>query len=133
MSLRERTAACRELGFRTYHVYLDSGFWRQLRKRVLERDDHACRSCGDRATQVHHVSYARDVILGKNIEPLVSICRACHEAVEFDRHGKKRPFRKKARVWRVMDRRKKEVLAILEESRNLENDQHQHLRAIMNG
>ena len=124
MSLRERTKACRDLGFWTYRIYLDSGFWRQLRKRVLERDGYACRSCGGRATQVHHVSYSRAVILGNDIGPLVSVCRPCHEAVEFDSKGKKRPFRKKARVWRVMDR---------PEVGDLDRDQHQHIRSIMRG
>jgi len=72
-----------------YADYLQSPFWFVTRNTVLYRDGYKCRVCAAKATTVHHISYDADVLYGKNLEPLVSVCDRCHEAIEFDEDGAK--------------------------------------------
>ena len=58
--------------------YLKSDAWKRKRFVVLRRDNWTCVYCGGRATQVHHMKYARNI--GKEpIEWLVSVCKPCHD------------------------------------------------------
>lgn len=62
-----------------YNEYLDSEEWQVKRSLVLKRDNYRCYTCGNRATDVHHISYKN---LGDEpLEDLVSLCRHCHERV----------------------------------------------------
>lgn len=57
-------------------VYLKSDDWRKKRYVVLKRDNWICTYCGDRATEVHHTRYARNI--GR--EPIIwleSVCKSC--------------------------------------------------------
>jgi 5-methylcytosine-specific restriction endonuclease McrA len=67
----------------TYAEHLSSEYWRDIRRKVLRRDDGLCQACLERpATQVHHLTYGR---LGREAAfDLVSICDRCHA----DLHGK---------------------------------------------
>ena len=59
--------------------YLKSEAWQRKRYLVLKRDNCRCVYCGARATQVHHLRYAKNI--GREpIEWLVSICDECHKA-----------------------------------------------------
>lgn len=60
------------------NVYLKSDDWRRKRYVVLKRDNWQCVYCGERATQVHHKKYARNI--GREpIKWLVSVCKSCHD------------------------------------------------------
>lgn len=59
--------------------------WRGLRDRVLDRDDHTCQSCGEAATEVHHVTYER--FWYERLEDLVASCRNCNLAEREQRIG----------------------------------------------
>ena len=59
--------------------YLKSEAWRRKRYLVLKRDNWRCVYCGARATQVHHLKYAKS-IGHEPIDWLVSICDECHKA-----------------------------------------------------
>lgn len=63
-----------------YHNdYLQSEAWQRKRYLVLKRDNWRCVYCGKRATQVHHLKYAKNI--GREpIDWLVSICDECHKA-----------------------------------------------------
>lgn len=74
----------------SYEDYLASPGWRKIRERVLRRDRYRCRSCGRRATEVHHASYDRLTMDGGDDRNLYSLCRECHDAVTFDGLGRKR-------------------------------------------
>ena len=76
-----------------YGQYLKGSRWRKIRKRVFARDAGKCRSCGARATEVHHGSYDPATMRGDSIDRLYALCRDCHEAVSFDIFGMKRPFK----------------------------------------
>lgn len=58
--------------------YLKSEAWQRKRYLVLKRDNWRCVYCGARATQVHHLKYAKNI--GREpIDWLVSICDECHK------------------------------------------------------
>lgn len=60
--------------------YLKSDEWNRKRYVVLKRDNWRCVYCGARATQVHHLKYAKRNIGKEPIEWLVSVCNSCHES-----------------------------------------------------
>ena len=60
--------------------YLQSEAWQRKRYLVLKRDHWRCVYCGRRATQVHHLKYAKNI--GREpIDWLVSICDECHQDI----------------------------------------------------
>lgn len=73
-----------------YQAYLRSKTWKRIRQRVLDRDGWKCRSCGARATEVHHGAYDAATMRGETLERLYAVCRHCHEAITFDVFGLKR-------------------------------------------
>lgn len=62
---------------------MNSPRWRELRKKVLERDNYACNLCGEDGTaeslEVHHTRYDR--FGEEDGTELVTLCHSCHEAV----------------------------------------------------
>jgi 5-methylcytosine-specific restriction endonuclease McrA len=60
--------------------YLKSDEWNRKRFVVLKRDNWRCVYCGARATQVHHLKYAKRNIGKEPIKWLVSVCNSCHES-----------------------------------------------------
>ena len=63
-----------------YRRYLESEAWQRKRYVVLRRDNWRCIRCGAKATQVHHMRYAKYNIGKEPIEWLVSVCKTCHES-----------------------------------------------------
>lgn len=60
-----------------YREYLQSDAWQRKRYVVLRRDNWKCVDCGARATQVHHLRYAKNI--GREpIKWLISVCNDCH-------------------------------------------------------
>jgi 5-methylcytosine-specific restriction endonuclease McrA len=68
----------REERTKRYHEYLKSEAWQRKRYVVLKRDNWKCRYCGMKATQVHHLKYAKYNIGKEPIDWLVSVCKPCH-------------------------------------------------------
>lgn len=63
-----------------YERYLLSETWKKIRAAALERDEHACRACGKKATAVHHIRYPMN--LGEEkMEWLYSLCTYCHTKI----------------------------------------------------
>ncbi len=81
-----------------YEKYIVGPLWRTIRTRVLIRDNSRCRECDRMAEEVHHLSYGKEVMEGRDDSKLVSLCRACHK----DKHPNKtkkrraRPVKPKA-------------------------------------
>jgi len=63
-----------------YREYLKSDDWKKKRYVVLKRDNWKCRYCGKKATQVHHLKYAKYQIGKEPIKWLVSVCEPCHKS-----------------------------------------------------
>lgn len=61
-----------------YREYLKSDAWQRKRYVVLKRDNWKCKYCGAKATEVHHLKYAKYQIGKEPIDWLVSICSPCH-------------------------------------------------------
>lgn len=76
------------LGWSSYASYLLSDTWTQIRSRVLVARP-ACACCGRPAITVHHLVYTKSCLLGKLDGDLVSLCGACHHAIEFKADGSK--------------------------------------------
>jgi hypothetical protein len=73
----------------SYPLYLRTPLWKRIRERVLNRDNHTCRICGNRATQAHHTNYCRKTLTGQSITGIFAICGPCHQFIEFNRDGSK--------------------------------------------
>ena len=61
-----------------YREYLKSDAWQRKRYVVLKRDNWTCQECGAKATEVHHLKYAKYQIGKEPIDWLVSLCSPCH-------------------------------------------------------
>lgn len=86
-----RQLAWQILGFESYDAYLRSDLWYSIRRKVLCRDSYGCVLCDEAATQVHHQDYSMDVLKGKDLAPLHSLCNECHDRIEFFVDRTKRP------------------------------------------
>lgn len=74
----------------TYAEYLKTPLWRELRKKVLLRDNHKCIACGRSAYCVHHTKYSSNVLFATEPTPsLISLCNSCHEFIERNADGSK--------------------------------------------
>ena len=62
-----------------YREYLKSDEWKRKRYVVLKRDNWTCKYCDKKATQVHHLKYAKYQIGKEPIKWLVSVCSSCHK------------------------------------------------------
>lgn len=85
-----RNTVLREMGYRTYALYLKSPLWRRIRKAQLKLHPD-CSVCGRVANQVHHKTYSRRCLEGKLPRMLVSLCEPHHKACEFDGQHKLNP------------------------------------------
>lgn len=79
---RQRNAKIGNLGYETYQKYLQSEEWKILRKQKLERYP-LCLLCDKPASQVHHISYDYETLLGLFEYRLIQLCDGCHEKIEF--------------------------------------------------
>lgn len=59
-----------------YQGYLLSNMWSKKRKWILEKQNFKCERCGDKAVQVHHLTYER---VGYELPgDLMAVCLSCH-------------------------------------------------------
>lgn len=72
-----------------YTDYLQTEQWKRIRARVLKRDGRKCRSCGRRASQVHHGDYSARTMSGADLSMLFSLCGTCHLATTFGPTGRR--------------------------------------------
>ena len=69
-----------EKGNAGYDEYMGSEQWRKKASKRMEMDGHRCQVCGEKATEVHHLTY--DSFRREKMEDLVSLCHRCHEKAE---------------------------------------------------
>jgi hypothetical protein len=85
----DRARILREMGFASYTDYLASNLWKGIRGKMLA-EHPVCGCCNsDPATCVHHHNYDRGTLKGLVTHELVTLCDACHKAIEFDRGVKR--------------------------------------------
>ncbi len=80
------------MGFATYLEYLASPLWKSIRVDVFKLHGDKCLICKSPWQCVHHLSYGRDVLDGKDLGKLTPLCLECHYKVEFTAAGVKRSF-----------------------------------------
>lgn len=85
----KRDQIVRSLGYPTYRDYLQSELWRSIRRRVLGRDACHCGVCMRQGFYVHHLRYDIETLTGESLDKMVTICKRCHEQIEFDSQGQK--------------------------------------------
>lgn len=76
------------MGYESYHAYLQSDLWKQIRSSVLSKS-RVCISCGGRACVVHHSRYDENTLRGITLIHLHPVCEPCHSKAEFLRDGNK--------------------------------------------
>jgi hypothetical protein len=86
-----------------YNIYLNSTRWKVKRKKILRRDNYLCQSClKEKATQVHHLTYARAG--NEPLFDLTSVCQSCHEIITRDtRINNEKKFNEKYIFGSLMD------------------------------
>jgi hypothetical protein len=84
----ERNAIIQQLGFSSYKVYLQSELWKSIRRQILLPHTR-CRSCGKKATTLHHSRYKLEDMNGKCLTYLLPVCQGCHHKAEFNKKGEK--------------------------------------------
>mgnify|MGYP000374292437 FL=1 len=63
-----------------HKLYLKTEKWRQIRIKILNRDDYKCQGClENKATDVHHITY--DNWMNEFMFELISLCRECHTKI----------------------------------------------------
>jgi hypothetical protein len=85
-----RNCLLRKLGYDSYEQYLQSTKWAWIRNRAYLYHGRLCLLCSAPATQIHHLGYGWEVLVGLNVKPLAPVCRPCHDKVEFRPDGSKR-------------------------------------------
>jgi len=64
----------------SYHDFLQSPYWKQVRRTVLERDGRKCIACGKTyGLSVHHMSYKHHGREHLFLEDLATVCKDCHK------------------------------------------------------
>jgi hypothetical protein len=81
---------CKKLGSRVPHTANGSTHvyalarWKEIRKRVLDRDGYTCQLCGDKTKQLHvHHREIRRIGMNDDMDNLVTLCKSCHKIVEM--------------------------------------------------
>lgn len=97
MGYRTRNKILKEMGFSSYEEYRESELWDIIRKKVLSRDACFCRICGKRGYEVHHFTYNEKILRGERPEVLITLCRECHQEIEFQ-GSKKRSLKDSQRM-----------------------------------
>ena len=59
-----------------YNNYIQSKDWKAKRTEALNRDNNLCRVCGNKAEEVHHITYEN--LFNEKLEDLLSVCQKCH-------------------------------------------------------
>jgi len=54
----------------------------ELKKKILDRDNHICQKCGKKGTHVHHIDYCKQNCNKRN---LITTCFKCNIKVNYDR------------------------------------------------
>jgi hypothetical protein len=79
----------KKFGFKSYSDYLKSHIFKKIKEEVFNIHSKTCICCKKEATQIHHMKYTDENILGKNYKYLVPICGKCHYKIEFNSDGSK--------------------------------------------
>jgi len=65
--------------------YRNTALWKTIRDWVRRRDKNTCQTCEikHRHLDIHHRDYERETLEGFNEGSLITLCRKCHDKVEY--------------------------------------------------
>lgn len=84
-----------------YEPY-DSGFTREFRRKIRERDGFACQVCGKPGKSIHHIDYDKKNSSESN---LVTLCFVCHSKTNHNRDTWKTYFQQQRLNEKTPDKR----------------------------
>lgn len=68
-----------------YRTYIKSKEFKEIKRRVEERDNYKCRVCGsnneERTLTCHHITYKHLYNEKEYLEDLITLCNICHKAI----------------------------------------------------
>lgn len=67
----------RRMGHRNLFRYWRSPRWREIRKKVLEKDNYKCK-CGKTAVKVRPLWFSKNWMMGRDLIGLISLCKDCY-------------------------------------------------------
>ena len=74
----------KKVGCKSQRLRLDTTSYRDLHRKVLERDGWRCQTCGSmQHLQVHHLKF-RSQSGGDEEQNLITLCAECHERMHSD-------------------------------------------------
>jgi hypothetical protein len=93
--------------------YLSTSLWQQeIRPRIQKRDGYKYRVCGTKKwVIVHHRSYKKKVMEGKDDSKLITLCKAHHRDIEFVKFYREGDPRNEKRRRKQVEIRLKELLS----------------------
>lgn len=63
----------------SYEKFLQSVYWKKVRKIILKRDNHMCRICQSKDNlAVHHTTYKHHLDEMNHLDNLMTMCNGCH-------------------------------------------------------
>lgn len=68
-----------------YDRYLKTNFYREIRRKIRERDKKKCVYCRKKGYIVHHKKYTYLSLLGLDFSLLECLCKVCHDHIHFVR------------------------------------------------
>jgi hypothetical protein len=78
----QRNVNLEEINLGSYSDYLNSPIWHFIRNQLLSTCKF-CFCCTNGSSQIHHMEYSKEALLGLKSNVLIPICDDCHKFIEF--------------------------------------------------
>lgn len=70
------------VGNSRYSSFLNSEYWRQVKTKILDRDNRTCQECGSQESlHVHHLTYEHQGQELDYLDDLKTVCSSCHRKI----------------------------------------------------
>lgn len=76
-----------KLGFQSFHHYLGSKFFQEMKKMILVRDGHECSFCDNKASLVFFSYRSRKALTGEDTVSVFSSCVRCYDSIHLTKKG----------------------------------------------
>ena len=81
---KDRDLILEWMGFESYHDYLSSSLWEEIREKALACSKQRCVVCKyPKKLTIHHYDYSEITLKGISLDSLIVLCKKCHASIEF--------------------------------------------------